>query len=197
MKKTFILLVSFLVLSHMSTAVIVQVDWFVDIPELDAPNPGPGNLSGSLGVFTVFVAGQSFLLPSDGSLTAIASGFDESEFRNGLYSFTRTFSSGAPELKFLSIGDNPEDFSVDMVEGNLGLLSEMEAFTVGDISGHIAVSLFNQYEGAVDKASAIFSIDGSTKPSFPITYSFTVIPEPATITLLTLGVFLAGRRRKS
>ena len=190
-----VVVVCVLAVSPVSFAVLVRVDWSASIPELTPPNPGPGELSGSLGVFDVVSAGDTFLLSSDGSLTALASGFDEAEFRNGIYSFTRTFPQGAPELQFLSVGDSPDEFAVNFVDINTGLLSNMEAWTIGGIDGAIAVELFDQASSGIDRAGAIFSTSGATKPTSPVAYSFTIVPEPTTLLLLGLGGVMLGRKR--
>jgi hypothetical protein len=82
-----------------ASAILVRVDWSADIPALPAPDAGPGRVSGSLGMFNVTGAGEIFLLPADGTLTAVASGFVDG-FPNGVYPFTRNFSAGGHNYNF-------------------------------------------------------------------------------------------------
>ena len=111
-----------LLLATSAQAVVVQVDWSATIPGTNSPAPGPGLLSGSLGVFDVNAAGDQFTLPADGSLTVLASGFSDG-FPNGIYPLTRVPSQGAPILEFLSIGSTAADFAVNFVDNNAGILS--------------------------------------------------------------------------
>jgi hypothetical protein len=183
-------------------AVLVEVGWSASIPGTATPAPGPGQLSGSLGVFNVTAVGDTFLLPSDGSLTAVASGFADG-FPNGIYPFTRTHSQGAPELQFLSIGTSPSDFSVNFIDNNTGLLSPFpNACVVDGLAGNCFVGLFDENTSGIDKAFASLGIDGSLADTnlAAIEYSFTVVPIPPAVWLFgsgLLGLVGIARRKKA
>ena len=155
-------------------AIEVRVDWSVDNPDFPAPNPGPGHIEGSLGVFDVSAVGQTFTLLADGSLTAVASGYPPAEFRNGDYAFTRNFSSGPLILEFLSIGNSPADFSVRFTDSNRGLLSPVESCTVGGVNGNCFIVLFDDTNDGTDRAAARFSTGGTTPPTSEVTFTFSM-----------------------
>lgn len=190
-----------LTLAAPAEAVLVQVDWSASIPGTTTPAPGPGELSGTLGVFDVNAAGDMFLLPSDGSLTVEASGFTDG-FPNGTYFFTREFNQGAPELQFLTIGTSPGDFSVNIVDENTGLLSPFpNACTVDGTNGDCFVSIFDESGSGTDMAYVSLGLSGdlSDKNLAPIVYSFTVVPVPAAAWLFGSGLIglIAIARRKA
>jgi hypothetical protein len=152
----------------------VQVDWSASIPELPGRDAGPGHLSGSLGVFDVNAAGDTFPLPADGTLTVDVSGFSDG-FPNGNLAFTRNFSNGPPALQFLTIGSTAADISVNFVDLNTGLITDFPfPCTVNGVSGNCFVSLFDNTNTGTDEAAAILA-NGSTRPSFAISYRFTVL----------------------
>ncbi len=188
-----------LALSTSAEAVLVQVDWSASIPETTTPAPGPGQLSGSLGVFNVTAVGDTFVLPSDGSLTVVASGFTDG-FPNGIYPFTRTFSQGAPTLQFLSVGVSPSDFSVNFIDNNAGLLTPFPNTCIVDgLEGDCFLGLYDDTNDGIDKASASLGLDGSLADTnlAAVEYSFTVVPVPAAVWLFGSGLLgLVGIARR-
>jgi hypothetical protein len=193
-------LLATLPLTTSAEAALVRVDWSASIPELPSPDAGPGQLSGSLGVFDVNAVGDTFVLPPDGSLTALASGFTDG-FPNGPYPFTRDGGTGSPELEFLSIGTTADDFSVNLVDNNRALNSPFpNACTVDGIVGDCFVTLLDQNTSGIDVAAARFRGDPPyvTGPVSPVEYSFTIVPVPTAIWLFgsgLLGVIVLARRK--
>ena len=190
-----------LLLATSAEAVVVQVNWSASIPGTTTPAPGPGQLSGSLGVFNVNAAGDTFLLPSDGSLTVLASGFADG-FPNGTYSLTRATSPAALTLEFLTIGTTAADFSVGFVNNNGGLLSPFpSSCTVDATNGYCFVALFDE-SGGRDIALASLGISGSLDDEniAPISYEFSVVPLPAAAWLFgtaLIGLIGFSKRRKA
>lgn len=187
-----------LLLATSAQAVVVQVDWSATIPGTNSPAPGPGLLSGSLGVFDVNAAGDQFALPADGSLTVLASGFSDG-FPNGIYPLTRVSSQGAPILEFLSIGSTAADFAVNFVDNNAGILSPFTlSCNVDGTDGTCFVALFDESGSGNDIATASLGISGSLADENigRIEYSFSVVPVPAAVWLFgTALVGLAGLAR--
>ncbi len=183
-------------------AVVVRVDWTAEIPGTEFPAPGPGLLSGSLGVFDVNAVGDTFVLPADGSLTVTASGFTDG-FPNGVYPLTRVASQGAPVLEFLSIGSTAADFAVNFQDTNAGVLSPFSSSCEVDAtSGICFVALFDESGTGNDIATASLGISGdlSDENLGTILYEFSVVPVPAAVWLFgtaLIGLIGFGKRRRS
>ena len=183
-------------------AVVVRVDWTAEIPGTEFPAPGPGLLSGSLGVFDVTAVGDTFTLPSDGSLTVTASGFTDG-FPNGVYALTRVASQGAPVLEFLSIGSTAADFAVNFQDTNAGVLSPFPSpCTVDGTTGDCFLGLFDESGSGNDIAFASLGLTGSLEDTNLglISYQFSVVPLPAAAWFFgtaLIGLIGFGKRRKA
>jgi hypothetical protein len=163
-----------------AAATPIRVDWSADVTPRAGDEVGSGALSGTFGVFDVTQVGDAFLLPVDGSLTAQASGFT-SGFPNTTFTFTY-YNSPQTGLSF-------EFTSLDPIAGTLvgaGMWSSaIPCVITGNPPETCEVFLEDEFT-LDDTASAVHSEDIDSKG--PISYTFTVIPEPTTAMLLLLGL---------
>jgi hypothetical protein len=183
-------------------ALSVQVDWTASVtPNAGGtPSLGSGLLIGSLGIFDVNAAGDVFELPADGSLTVIASGFSGG-FPNQSYALTRS-GTFPLLLEFLTVGLIAEDFSATFRNFAILLSDQITPCLVSGISGVCQVTLSDDFGGDViggDVATAGWNALGELpiESSGTVNFTFTIVPEPSTATLLALGLvgIAAGRRR--
>ncbi len=174
-KNIMVLLLWLIAFSHAS-AVMIQVDWNATVSphSTTTPSPGTGSLSGSLGTFDVSEAGEVFSIPSDGSLSIIASGFSGG-FPNGKYFLTRT-TSRPFQLEFTSVGTKTSDYAVNIIDNNAGILSPFpNPCLVSGVESQCFVSLFDTAGTGEDIATASLGLNGSLDDESlgSIHYSFT------------------------
>jgi hypothetical protein len=198
--RVLVAVVILVILSGSAQAFSVQVDWTAAVSPDNGGTPslGSGLLSGTLGTFDVNSAGDVFDLPTDGSLSITASGFSGG-FPNQSYPLTRgtTFPL---QLEFLTVGPFAADFSAKFVDVFAGILSPFDGAPclVGGTPGGCDVGLFD--EGPNDFASARWNTLGELplESSGAVNFTFTLVPEPSTASLLALGlvgITAVGRKR--
>ncbi len=177
-------------------AVSVTVNYTADLTPVsdEDPNPGFGTISGSLGTFDVNAVGDTFILASDGSLSANVSGFNPG-FPNGALSFVREFNVGAPTIEFLSIGPTAADFSINFIDNNAGILSAFpNECMVSGVSTSCFIGLFDEAGTGMDRALAALALNGSNNDSSigDLVFSFEVseVPLPGAVWVMIAG--LAG-----
>ena len=155
-------------------AVQIQVDW--------TSTNGTGVLSGTFGVFDVTSAGQEFSLPSDGSLTAVATGFTNPGFANTTY--VLDMPGGDLRFRFDSLAP---------IQGQLvDTASDRLWGSVPCGFGGLCVVEIDAAAGG--RAEAGFD----TGPFYAelLSYTYTVLPEPAaglSLALALLGIALTRR----
>lgn len=157
---------------------------------VDPAEGGSGVLSETLGVFDVSSPGDTFDLPADGSLRAIAADFD-SAFPNGAYAFTAAFlrlafrfDSLTPIAGTLVNSDDP------------GLSGSLESEQIACLGGPpiracqvflVSATLFDP----VPRALAVRQlVVGPDVAEGSVAFTFTVVPEAGRSTAVAAGLGL-------
>jgi len=174
-----------------ASAALFQVDWVTE------PIPGqPGTFSGSLGVFDLSYVGQSYVLPADGSLTAISSDWIDG-YPNQSWSFIEQRDPGnLLSLEVVSLLPLQVRVSGGTLAGPLTGAADCP------LTGDCRIWLARHGNADAGRVYWVTDTGGVISPvafgGREVLFVLNAVPEPGTAALLALGcVSLAARRRLS